>query len=290
MRALLPPLLLLMAGGCNTEARTACFAPDTELPSRQDVMSDYRLGQSARALANALLEGDLAGAGKLLAGDAALAKSPIGRHHDMLTLAVSTCSADAVGLLLRHGAPADGRDAQGLPLRLALRADDPAMAARLLEGGASAAPSGSPMGPMRTAISLNSPGGVRLLLDHGADPNLTESTGNRPLHTALDMERFRIAELLLERGADPWAIDVGGANLGTATVTPMLTKSPEDAEAQQRLAARLPALGWPSPPPTPRAIRTAALSGDWPPAPARAKGARPPSKAVLALIEQNQRR
>ena len=126
-----------------------------------------------------------------------------------------------------------------------------------------------------------------MLLDFGADPNVMEATGNRPLHTALDMEHFRIAELLLDRGADAWAIDSGGANLGTAATTKMLTDSTEQAEAQRRLAERLKRLDWPEPAPSAREVRAAAASGNWPPATARAAGAQPVPPAVTALIKAN---
>ena len=187
--------------------------------------------------------------------------------------------------MIRGGAPLDGVEDKGLPLRLALRAKDAAFAHRLLEAGASPNPKGNPSGPLRTTIALNSLGAVRMLLDFRADPNVMEATGNRPLHTALDMEHFRIAELLLDRGADPWAIDSGGANLGTAATTAMLTDAAEEAEAQRRLAERLGKLGWPEPVPSARGVRAAAAAGQWPPA--GAAGAKPVPPEVLALIKAN---
>jgi hypothetical protein len=101
------------------------------------------------------------------------------------------------------------------------------------------------------------------------------------------MEHFRIAELLLDRGAQAWAIDSGGANLGTAATTKMLTDSLEEAEAQHRLAERLKKLGWPEPAPSSREVRAAAASGNWPPATARAAGAAAVPAEVLALIKAN---
>lgn len=284
---LLSPALALVMVGCESDARAGCFAQDTELPTRRDTLTDQRLGAAARDFAEALFDGDLGRAGQLLQGDPGLARRRVGAHYDMLSVALATCRADAVDLVIRGGAPLDGVGEKGLPLRLALRAKDPAFAHRLLEAGASPTPKGNPSGPLRTAIALNSLGAVRMLLDFRADPNVMEATGNRPLHTALDMEHFRIAELLLDRGADPWAIDSGGANLGTAATTPMLTKSAEEAEAQRRLAERLGKLGWPEPVPSAREVRAAAASGNWPPATAHAGGAQPVPPAVLALIKAN---
>lgn len=263
--SLLAPVSALTLASGSGDARTDCFAPGTELPQRRETLADFRLGASARDFAEALYDGDLDRARGLLAADPGLARRRVGTRYDMLSIAVATCNPDAVDLVAHGGAPLDGVDDQGLPLRLALRATDPGLAHRLLAAGASPNPHGNPSGPLRTAIALNSLGGVRLLLDFRANPNVAEGTGNRPLHTALDMEHFRIAELLLDRGADPWAIDNGGANLGTAVSTPMLTDVLDEAEAQKRLAARAVRLGWPSPAPTPREVRAAALAGDWPP-------------------------
>lgn len=284
---LFSPALALMTMGCESDARADCFASGTELPQRRDTLTDQRLGAAARDFAEALYDGDLARAGQLLAADPGLARRRVGAHYDMLSVALATCRADAVDLVIRGGAPLDGVEDQGLPLRLALRAKDPDFAHRLLSAGASPNPKGSPSAPLRTAIALNSLGAVRMLLDFRADPNVMEATGNRPLHTALDMEHFRIAELLLDRGADAWAIDSGGANLGTAATTKMLTESAEEEAAQRRLAGRLAKLGWPEPVPSFRDVRAAATAGNWPPPAARAAGAAPVPPAVLALIKAN---
>lgn len=289
MRRLLlfSPALALMTMGCESNARANCFAHGTELPTRRDTLTDQRLGSAARDFAEALFDGDLERAGQLLQGDPGLARRRVGAHYDMLSVALATCRADAVDLVIRAGAPLDGAEGKGLPLRLALRAKDPDFAHRLLTAGASPNPPGNPSGPIRTAISLNALGAVRMLLDFRADPDVMEATGNRPLHTALDMEHFRIAELLLDRGADAWAIDGGGANLGTAATTKMLTESPDESQAQRRLAERLGKLGWPEPVPTPREVRAAAATGNWPPPAARAAGAAPVPPAVVALIKAN---
>jgi ankyrin repeat protein len=51
---------------------------------------------------------------------------------------------------------------------------------------------------------------VSLLLEAGADPNLTSREGGTPLHTAAFTGDLEIAELLLANGADPDATDPKG--------------------------------------------------------------------------------
>jgi hypothetical protein len=262
-RLLLPGLLAMTLGAC-APAGARCFAADTVLPTRAELLASPALGGSGRDLAEALLDRDAARARRLLDADPALARQPVGRDHDMLTVAIASCDPALVSLLLDHGAPPDGVR-PGLPLDLALRADDPDLAFRLLGAGAHPNPKGHPTGPLRTAIELNSLGGVRMLLDFHADPNAAESNGRRPLHIALDTEHFRIAELLLDRGADPWAVDHGGANLGSAVTAPMVTGAPAEDAARQRLVARLARLRWPNPVPGFAAVRALAAEGHWPP-------------------------
>jgi hypothetical protein len=219
----------------------------------------------------------------MLEGDPALARVPVGNGHDMLVVALSTCERGLVDLLLDKGADPNGRTA-GVPLNIALRANEPWFALRLLQAGARPVP--GPDGandPMRTAIELNSAGAVRMLLDHGAPVNHADRLGDRPLQYALDTERFGIAELLLERGADPWAIDSGGATLGWSVSQKPVAAGGAEEQARARLQRRLAALNWPTPVPDPKTVRRLAVEGKWPPV----AGAARPSAEVLALIRAN---
>lgn len=284
-RRLLPFALLLMAAGCD-DARAGCFAAEAVLPERAKTLADPKLGASARDLAEALFDRDLPRAERLLAADPALAKMRVGERHSMLTVALAACEPRAVELLIRRGAPLDATG-DGGTLQLALMANDPAFAHLLLSAGADPTPPASPLGPFGIAASLGSLGAVRMLLDFGLDANARDRVGGGPLQAALDMERYRIAELLLDRGADPWAVDVTGGNLATAATKPMITPNEDDAAAQKRLAARLPILGWPAPPPAPAEVRRLALAGRWPPPHAKAP---PIPPGVLAIMAENEKR
>lgn len=265
-------LATVTLSGCSTPAAAACFRAGTELPDPK--------AASSPALAAALAEGDVDAARGMIARDPSLV-----RRGDLLAHAVAGCSVAGVTLLLDAGAPADGAG-HGLPLVLALRARDEAMARLLLKRGASPSPRGAPTLPLRTAIGLDDPDRVGLLIAAGADLEARERTGRRALHIALDQERFRIAAQLLDAGADPFAIDAGGANLGSALFAPLMRDDPAEAVAQRALRDRLRPLCWPEPVPDERTVARRAIEGSWPP-PGTTGAPVPPD--VLALIRERRR-
>lgn len=239
------------------------FVEGADLPDGRDLRAAPELGGAGQELIEALLAADVGRVRLLLERDRALAGLKAD-GRSLAEIAVATGDATMLREILSHGAASD--DGLGGPLALALHARSPDLAFVLLtEGGATPAPVDAPLDPVRAAIALGSTGGVRLLLDHGLDPDVRDDLDRRPLHVALDMEQFAIAELLLDQGADPYAIDIAGANLGTSATTAMVSAAPEQAAAQRRLAARLPALGWPEPTPAPRALLALASDGNWPP-------------------------
>jgi uncharacterized protein len=65
--------------------------------------------------------------------------------------------------------------------------------------------------PLHSAAAGRHPGIVRLLLEHGADPNAAQDGGFTPLHSAAQNDDRESVEALLEAGADPQlANDEGG--------------------------------------------------------------------------------
>ena len=57
--------------------------------------------------------------------------------------------------------------------------------------------------PLQSAAAGSHPGIVKLLLEHGADPNAAQDGGFTPLHSAAQNDDRESAEALLEAGADP---------------------------------------------------------------------------------------
>jgi len=57
--------------------------------------------------------------------------------------------------------------------------------------------------PLHSAAAGSHSGIVKLLLEHGADPNAAQDGGFTPLHSAANNDDRESAEALLEAGADP---------------------------------------------------------------------------------------
>jgi len=272
----------VLMSGCD--ARAGAFVSGTVLPTADQVRALGAEGHSTRRMVEAVRDGDVEAARRLLDADPALIRISDGRDLDLLTLAISRDDRTMVRLLLERGAPPDGPNGE-VPLSLALRATDPWHAQTLLQAGATPDPiADDAFWPLDEAIALNSLGAVRLLLDHGADVNRTDRTGGTPLETAVAMQNYRIAELLLERGADPWAVGVNGDTVAAAVAAPVRPGEPEEAQARERVVARLQSAGWRMPPPSAQAVRTEVLAGRWPPA--GAKGGRPPSPELIERMRR----
>ena len=79
------------------------------------------------------------------------------------------------------------------------------VARTLLSAGANAslaARNALGVSPLHSACSSRSVGVVKLLLEHGADPNAVEGNGMTPLHTAAGGGSREIVGMLLSAGAD----------------------------------------------------------------------------------------
>jgi hypothetical protein len=99
------------------------------------------------------------------------------------------------------------------PLQLACYFGREDVARYLIESGANVtavAHNSQRIQPLHAAAAGGGLALVRLLLDHGADPNATQQGEFTPLHAAAQNGDLLMAELLLERGADVNALDSHG--------------------------------------------------------------------------------
>jgi ankyrin repeat protein len=154
-----------------------------------------------------------------------------------LMMAARTGKVDAVRVLLDHGALANGTNPRGqTPLMWAVSEKNAAAAKLLIERGANVNAKTNPLSPPRKLdliFSAPTPAGgmaallfaarqndlasVKVLLDGGADVNLTSADGSTALLVAIINEHNELAEYLLEHGADPnLADDKGRAGLYVA--------------------------------------------------------------------------
>jgi len=124
----------------------------------------------------------------------------VGRGVTPLHLAAVLDHAEAVGLLLRHGADIDARSDGGFtPLHWAASRDSLASARLLVGSGADvAAESLKGITPLHWAANRDSTNVVRFLLDAGADVDRETETGATPLHWALMKDDTLSAEMLAD--------------------------------------------------------------------------------------------
>ncbi|QAY75557.1 ankyrin repeat domain-containing protein [Sphingosinicella sp. BN140058] len=279
----------------------SCFTkrPSVVLPDRNLVLSNVSNGASGRALAEAMLDGRVEDAqamlrrdprliGTIVTHDPRMPQAPTGQYGDLLTLAVSRCDADGIAMLLGAGMPADGT-LPGNALSLAVLADGPELAERLLQAGASPDPQHLPQGedPMRAAITFSNIGAVMTLLRHGADPRWADPLGIDRVRLALDAEQADIAELLVEKGGTLWSVAEDGSMAAhELAAEPVIFTSAEMQAARARLLdrARKSPIGWP--PPERAHVRQMVVTGAWPTA-AMARAGMTVAPQILERMRQD---
>lgn len=120
--------------------------------------------------------------------------------------AVEKRDVDRVRYLLAHGAPVDGRGGGTIVLRVAAEHGNERIVRLLVERGAQPDLSGEDCWtPLQAAISHGHIGIARFLLANGANPNVSLWDGWTPLHTAAGSGNEEMTKLLLAHGADALA-------------------------------------------------------------------------------------
>lgn len=117
----------------------------------------------------------------------------------------------AAALLLANGADPNKKNRLFIPpIYDAISLDELAMARLLLTHGANPNVALPVLGftPLHVAASTGDPREIKLLLEHGANPNARDGKGVTPLHLAIGSDfptSMEAAKLLLDHGADPAA-------------------------------------------------------------------------------------
>ncbi len=186
-------LLRLLNSGATAELADAIHA--------DPALATWRDAQGVSALMWSVYSG------QILARDFLL--SELARQAVLLDLfeaaAVGDCARLAI-ILDADPALANTHSGDGwTPLHLAAAFGTPACVAALLRAGASASAvstNAQRSQPLHAALALGrNPETIRLLLEHGADPNATQTGGFTPLFSAAAANHQDLAELLVAHGA-----------------------------------------------------------------------------------------
>lgn len=154
------------------------------------------LAQLARSGQSVVLDRIL---GELGPGAAALTDH---KGDPLLMLAAYHGHADAVRVLVRHGADPEARNPAGLSALegAAFKGDLSVMEALVLAGAALDEPGPDGRTPLAWAASFGREGAVRWLLEHGADPTRRDRSGLTAADHARSMGASLVLPLLDRRG------------------------------------------------------------------------------------------
>ncbi len=138
---------------------------------------------------------------------------PDQRPWTALHIAIAQNCVECVRVLLDHGADVGRQDEHGFNvLGSTIDLILPEIAALLLQHGADAAHPQGPIGwtPLSSAAWHNRTDLVTLLLEHGADLEAGDSSGQRPLLIAARRQHHDMIARLLEAGAEPYGAAENG--------------------------------------------------------------------------------
>ncbi|RZC59869.1 hypothetical protein C5167_007171 [Papaver somniferum] len=137
-----------------------------------------------------------------------------GKGYTPLCRAIEKGHLDTVRYLLEKGANADAYDdINYTPLQIATKSGDTKIIASLLSKGIQLDVANRVGTALEMAARLGHQNAVKMLLDHGANPNVASPELFRPLILAIYAKSWESVELLLQAGADPNAVSCGSTPL-----------------------------------------------------------------------------
>ena len=151
----------------------------------------------------------------MVGGFTLLHHTTIGGAHHALMHGVFQSSPDVVRILLEHGADVNAQSDTGVTVLHFAQSGE--VVRVLLKHGANLKEDEERRTPLHSVAQYGSVEPVRLLLEHGADPNARSSDGSIPLHLVTENGTspsfggfYEIIRVLLEYGADVAAKDDEG--------------------------------------------------------------------------------
>lgn len=207
----------------------------------QSMSNEAFANSSLEPLAQAVASGDSAEIKRQLAS-----VDPNTPGADGATLLVAAIGAEklaATQALLDGGADPNQPGGGGeTPVHTAAFVGDPAFLNAVLAHGGdpnvrNPATASTPLSRALRGLHLDN---VRILLDAGADPQLGDNNGDRPLHVAARTNAGAAILMLLEAGADPLATNSGGASFQAY----YFSYPPRNALNERALAERREVVAW----------------------------------------------
>jgi ankyrin repeat protein len=173
------------------------------------------VAEAATDLQNAVEDGDLKLANRLLERGANVSETSFFSRRTPIQMAAVYGNTDIVALLLEYGADPNSAP-QGesflTPLQHAISNDDLKTAKVLINGGANVnfARGKENETPLIEAIRLKRTTMAQLLVESGADVNMAVIENQVPIHAAIAIDDAKLTAYLLEQGADPQRVSKSG--------------------------------------------------------------------------------
>ena len=130
-------------------------------------------------------------------------ETPVSANHVAKALCFASMSnhLNVVRLLVEYWEGSVDRDALTCALFEAVPNSDPELITYLIDQGADVNGSCEGMTPLNCACAYERPEIMKLLIARGADPDLAEPKGDKPIESALF--KYDVIKVLLEHGVDP---------------------------------------------------------------------------------------
>lgn len=242
--------------------------------------NDYFDAPQDKRMALAIAKGDTATVEQLLDSEA-VDPQKVGRDAtSWLIVAIAAAQKESLETLLRHDALGNPNGPiAGQALYSATLLDDLYWLKRLHKAGANLNNYGGGDLLLVAAMNTRNEETLDFYLQHKADLNMPTNLKGSVALSAARVQRFDLVNKFLDLNASPWVMDSLGSTLGYAAEKvaklPSWNRESEMERERLLLLARLHAIGFPQPAPTPDQGDQLRKAHRWPPAKAPKTAPRP---------------